>query len=61
MEGSWWGSIVYLAAISGIPQEQYEAAYIEGATRLQRAIYVTIPFNILYHHYIFNPQGWTDN
>lgn len=38
-----WGSIVYLAAISGIPQEQYESAYIEGANRWQRIIYVTLP------------------
>lgn len=42
-KGIGWGSIVYLAAISGIPQEQYEAAYIEGATRFQRTIYVTLP------------------
>ena len=38
-----WGMIVYLAAITGIDQEMYEAAYIDGATRLQRVFYVTIP------------------
>ena len=38
-----WSSIIYLAAISNVPQEQYEAADIEGATRLQRARYVTLP------------------
>ncbi len=41
--GIGWGSIVYLAAISNIPQEQYESAYIDGATRLQRAVYITLP------------------
>ncbi len=38
-----WGSIIYLAAIAGIPQEQYESAYIEGASRFQRMRYITIP------------------
>ena len=38
-----WGSIIYLAAIAGIPGEQYEAADIDGATRLQQARYITLP------------------
>ena len=38
-----WGSIIYLAAISSVPQEQYESAYLEGANRVQRAWYITIP------------------
>ena len=38
-----WGSIVYLAAISGIDTQQYEAAYVDGANRLQQAAYITIP------------------
>jgi putative aldouronate transport system permease protein len=41
--GIGWGSIVYLAAISNIPQEQYESAYIDGATRLDRALSITLP------------------
>ena len=41
--GIGWGSIVYLAAISNIPQEQYESAYIDGATRVQRAAWITLP------------------
>ncbi len=36
-------SIIYLAAIAGIDQEQYEAAEIDGATRLQRIRYITFP------------------
>lgn len=38
-----WSSIIYLAAISGIEQQQYEAAEIDGATRLQRILYITLP------------------
>lgn len=38
-----WGSIVYLATMAGIPQEQYEAADIDGATRLQKIWHVTLP------------------
>lgn len=38
-----WGSVVYLAAICSIPQEQYESARIDGANRLQRMWYITFP------------------
>lgn len=41
-----YGSIIYLAAISGIDLEQYEAADIDGATRLQKLFQITLP-NIL--------------
>lgn len=38
-----WNSIIYLAAITAIPQEQYEAAIIDGANRFKQAIYITLP------------------
>ncbi|HPF87251.1 MAG TPA: ABC transporter permease subunit [Candidatus Limiplasma sp.] len=38
-----WGSIIYLAALSTVNQEMYEAAIIDGATRFQRVHYITIP------------------
>ena len=38
-----WNSIIYLAAITGIDQEQYEAAIIDGAGRFRRIFSVTIP------------------
>ena len=38
-----WGSIVYLAAISGIDQSLYEAAKMDGANRFQCMIKVTLP------------------
>lgn len=38
-----FGSIIYLASISGIDQEIYEASKIDGANRLQNIFYITIP------------------
>lgn len=38
-----WGSIIYLAAITGISGEQYEAAMIDGANRWQRMWNITLP------------------
>ena len=38
-----WGTIIYLAAISGIDTTIYEAAIIDGANRFQRIIYITLP------------------
>lgn len=38
-----WSSVIYLAAIAGIDAEQYESAYIDGATRYQRVKYITVP------------------
>ncbi len=38
-----WGSIIYLAAISTINPELYEAAVVDGADRFKRIWYITIP------------------
>jgi putative aldouronate transport system permease protein len=38
-----WTAIIYLAAITAIPADLYEAATIDGATRIQQIFYVTIP------------------
>ncbi len=38
-----YGSIVYLAAITGIDQEQYEAARVDGATKMQQIFHITLP------------------
>jgi putative aldouronate transport system permease protein len=38
-----WGSIVYLAALSGIDPALYEAAGMDGASRFQKAIHITLP------------------
>ena len=38
-----WNSILYLAAISGVNPELYEAATVDGAGRLRRIWHVTLP------------------
>lgn len=38
-----WSSIIYLAAITGIDQELYSAAKVDGAGRFRCALHVTIP------------------
>ncbi|MDD6200111.1 MAG: ABC transporter permease subunit [Firmicutes bacterium] len=42
-KGVGYGSIIYMAAISGIDQQQYEAATIDGASRWQKMRYITLP------------------
>jgi putative aldouronate transport system permease protein len=42
-QGVGWGSIIYLAAISAIDQELYEAAKIDGAGRFGQMFHVTLP------------------
>jgi len=42
-KGMGWGSIVYLATISGIDTELYEAAECDGATRAQKIFKITLP------------------
>ncbi len=37
------GSLIYLAALKGIPEEQYEAADLDGATVLQKVRHITLP------------------
>lgn len=41
--GMGWGSIIYLAAISGVSGELYEAAMIDGAGRWKRMWHITLP------------------
>ena len=38
-----WGTIIFLATLSGINPELYEAGDIDGATRLQKMRYITFP------------------
>lgn len=38
-----WGSIIYLASLAAIDPALYEAATIDGATRFQQVIHVTLP------------------
>lgn len=38
-----WGTIIYLAAITGIDPELYEAAIVDGANKFKQIIHITIP------------------
>lgn len=38
-----WGAIIYLAALTGVDQELYEAARIDGASRWQQTVHITLP------------------
>lgn len=42
-QGVGYGSIIYLAALSGVDQELYEAARIDGANRWQQTWHITLP------------------
>lgn len=47
LSGVWqsagWGTIIYLAALSGVDPGLHEAAIIDGASRFQRVIHINIP------------------
>lgn len=38
-----WDTIIYLAAITGVNPDLYEAAKIDGAGRIKRICYITLP------------------
>ena len=40
---SGWGAIVYIAAITGIDPSLYEAAIVDGASRIRRMWHITLP------------------
>jgi putative aldouronate transport system permease protein len=41
--GTGVGSVIYLATITGIDSQLFEAAYVDGANRLQQIRYITLP------------------
>lgn len=38
-----FGSVIYLAALTGIDQNLYEAAQIDGANRIKQTLHITLP------------------
>lgn len=55
-KGAGWGSIVYMAAILGIDQSIYEAAKIDGASKIRCIFVITLPLikNIVILMFIMN-------
>lgn len=45
-QGMGWGSIIYIASLSGVDPELHEAARIDGASKLQRILHINIPWLI---------------
>lgn len=47
LSGIWkeagWGTIIYLAAISGVDTQLYESAIIDGANKFKQVLHITIP------------------
>ena len=42
-QGMGWSSVIYSAAIEGVPVDMYEAARLDGASKLKQIWYITIP------------------
>ncbi|WP_391574266.1 ABC transporter permease [Cohnella sp.] len=42
-KGIGWGSIIYLAALSGVDSELYEASVMDGANRWRQTWHITLP------------------
>jgi len=42
-QGLGFNSVIYMAALAGIDQEQYEAAALDGAGRWKQTLHVTLP------------------
>lgn len=38
-----WNSVIYIAALTGVDAEIYEAALVDGANRIKRLWYITVP------------------
>ena len=42
-QGTGWGSIIYMAALSAVDPQLHEAAMVDGATRFQRLLHIDLP------------------
>lgn len=42
-QGAGWGAIIYLAALGGVDPTLYEAAMVDGASKMQRLIHIDFP------------------
>ena len=42
-QGMGWGSVIYFSVLAGVDPGMHEAAYMDGATKLQRILHIDIP------------------
>ncbi len=42
-KGMGWSSIIYIATLAGVSPDLHEAAVVDGATKLQRMLYIDLP------------------
>lgn len=42
-QGAGYQMMIFLAGLQGIPRDQYEAASVDGATKVQQFLYITLP------------------
>lgn len=42
-QGAGYQMMIFLAGLQGIPRDQYEAASVDGATKIQQFVYITLP------------------
>lgn len=42
-QGAGWGAIIYLAALGGVDPTLYDAAMVDGASKMQRLIHIDFP------------------
>lgn len=61
-KGIGWGTILYLAALTNVNPELYEAATLDGAGKLKQAWYITLPSisYIIVMQLIFSVTGFID-
>ena len=52
-----WNSIIYIAALSGIDPQLYEAAYVDGANKIKQIWYVSLPNTANYYNYAYSSLG----
>lgn len=59
---SGWGTVVYLAALSGMDSSIYESASIDGASRMQRMMRITLPLLVptILTMFLLNIGGFLD-
>lgn len=57
-----WGTIIYLAALASINPDLYEAASIDGASRLKQTLHITLPalLPVISIMFIFQISGILD-